>query len=110
MKKMYLLLALLGLVLPYYFFVSFLAENGLDLKLLVDQLFASDISTFFAVDLIITAIVFLLFSYQESHRCHMENWWVYVIATLAVGPSFAFPLFLYFRETRLQGLEPATGT
>ncbi|HSR33367.1 MAG TPA: DUF2834 domain-containing protein [Anaerolineae bacterium] len=28
----------------------------------------------------------------------MRNWWVYAVATLFVGPSFAFPLFLYVRE------------
>lgn len=68
MKRLYLVLAILGFVLPHYFFVGFLIENGLDLPLLFDQLFANQISTFFAVDLIITAIVFLLFSYREAQR------------------------------------------
>ncbi len=94
MKRLYLVLAILGFVLPYYSFVSFLVENGLDLPLLFDQLFVNQISTFFAVDLIITAIVFLLFSYREAQRAQMRNWWVYAVATLFVGPSFAFPLFL----------------
>ena len=98
MKRLYLFLAVIGFVLPYYFFVSFLIENGFDLTLLFDQLFANDISTFFAVDLIITAIVFLIFMVQESRRYQMGNRWVYIVATLVVGPSFAFPLFLYFRE------------
>jgi hypothetical protein len=103
-KKPYLFLAVIGFVLPYCFFVSFLIENGLDVELLLEQLFANRISTFFAVDLIITAIVFLAFAYQESERWQMRNWWAYVIATLAVGPSFAFPLFLYFREQRIGAL------
>jgi hypothetical protein len=30
MKKLYLLLAVIGFVLPYYFFVSFLIANGLN--------------------------------------------------------------------------------
>ncbi len=102
MRKIYLLLAVVGWILPYYFFVSFLVENGLDLSLLFSQLFASDISTFFAVDLILTAIVFLVFSYSESHRLQMGNWWVYAVVTLAVGPSFALPLFFYFRERKAE--------
>ena len=89
MRKLYLILAVIGLMLPYYFFVSFLVENGLDLGLLIDQLFANDISTFFAVDLIITAVVFLIFMFREAARYRMRNWWLYVVATLAVGPSFA---------------------
>jgi hypothetical protein len=104
MRKLYLVLAVLGFVLPDYFFVSFLAENGLDLGLLLNQLFANNISTFFAVDLIITAIVFLVFMVREAGRYQMRNWWLYIVATLAVGPSFAFPLFLYFRETRIETL------
>jgi hypothetical protein len=86
--------------------MSFLVEYGLNLVLLIDQLFANDISTFFAVDLIITAIVFLIFMVREAGRYQMRNWWLYIVATLAVGPSFAFPLFLYFREPRMEELKP----
>jgi hypothetical protein len=107
-RRLYLLLAIAGFVLPYYFFVSFLFENGLDLPLLISQLFANDISAFFAVDLIITAIVFLLFLYSEVPRYQVQNWWLYLVATLAVGPSFAFPLFLYFREGRTEALAAET--
>ena len=101
MKSLYLILAMAGFVVPYYFFIGFLAANGLNLSLLVQQLFGTPISTFFAVDLLITAVVFWVFLYQEARRLQMRRWWAYVIATLFVGPSFALPFFLYFRETRL---------
>ena len=101
MKRVYLILAIAGFILPYYFFISFVAANGLNLSLLVKQLFSTPISTFFAVDLIITAMVFWVFSYQEARRLQMSRWRMYFVATLLVGPSFALPLFLYFRETRL---------
>jgi hypothetical protein len=101
MKRPYLILAVAGFVVPYYFLISFLAVNGLNLTLLVEQLFGTPISTFFAVDLIITAVVFWVFVYQETRRLQMSRWWVYVVATLLIGPSFALPLFLYFREMRL---------
>ena len=98
MRPLYLVLTVLGAVAPYFFFISFLLQNGLDAGLLIDQLFANDISTFFAADLLITAVAFLVFSYDESKRRKMANWWAYALATLLVGPSFAFPLFLYLRE------------
>jgi hypothetical protein len=104
MKRLYLVLAVAGIVVPYYFLISFLAANGLNLTLLVEQLFSTPISTFFAVDLIITAVVFWVFLYREASRLHMKRSWVYVVATLLVGPSFALPLFLYFREMRLAAL------
>lgn len=102
MKRLYFFLAIIGFALPYYFFTSFLLENSLDLGLLFNQLFANDISTFFAVDLIITALVLLIYIYQEAHRLQISNWWAYGIATLLVGPSFAMPLFLYLRETQVE--------
>ena len=101
MRKLYLILAMIGFILPYYFFIGFLAANGLNLSLLIQQLFGTPISTFFAVDLLMTAIVFWVFLYREARRLQMNRWWVYIAATLVVGPSFAFPLFLYFREPGL---------
>ena len=102
MKRLYLLLALAGFVIPYYYFITFLTTHGLNGSLMIEQLFGTPISTFFAVDLLITAIVFWIFLYREAHRLQMKRWWAYLVATLLVGPSFALPLFLYFREARLE--------
>jgi hypothetical protein len=103
MKTLYLLLAIVGLVLPYYFLAAFLVEHGLDLALLVQQLFANRISTFFAVDLIISSAVFWVFVYQESARRQVPHAWVFVATNLLVGLSFALPLFLYVRQSRIEG-------
>ena len=109
-KRVFLLSAVAGLVLPYYFLLSFLSENGIDLALLIDQLFANDISTLFAVDLIITAVVVVLVQHTEAQRLQMANSWVYVLCTLLVGPSFALPLFLFFRASRVESPDAATVT
>jgi hypothetical protein len=101
-EKIFLILAFVGLVLPYYYFVSFFLENGLNLPLFFENLFANNIVAFFAVDLIITALVFLIFSYQETLRYQEGNWWTYLLATLFIGLSFSLLLFLYFREQRIQ--------
>ena len=100
MKRLYLFLAILGFILPFYFFGSFLIEYGLDLGELISQLFANDIATFFALDLIITAVVLCIFIYREAQKYQMSKWGLYIAATLLVGPSFAFPAFLYFRESQ----------
>jgi hypothetical protein len=104
MKQLYLLLALIGLILPYYFFGSFLVAHGLDIRLLVQQLFANDISTFFAVDVIISSLVFWIFLYQEASRYQMKHWWLYILVNLVVGVSCALPLFLYFRQSQIEKL------
>ena len=54
------------------------------------------------MDLTISVIVFWFFMFVEANKLQMKNPWVYVLATLLVGLSFAFPLFLYFRERTLE--------
>ena len=101
-QNIYLVLASLGLLVPYYFLFKFLSANGFDIPLLVQQLFANDVSTFFAVDLVISIIVFWIYMIVEANRLQMKNWWLYILASLIVGLSFALPLFLYFREHQLE--------
>lgn len=100
LRNVYLIAAIAGLAVPYFFFGRFLLLQGLDLALLVQYLFANNILTFFAADLIITAIVFFVWSYREA-QVGMRPWWTFVVATVLVGPSFSLPLFLYCREVRL---------
>ena len=101
-KSIYFVLALVGLLAPYYFFFKFLNANGFNIPLLLDELFANNVSTFFAVDLIISIIVFWIYMIAEANKLRMKNWWLYILASLTVGLSFALPLFLYFRERKLE--------
>ncbi len=109
LKNLYLILAVIGLIAPYYFFISFLMAHGLDLRALVAGLFANDASSFFVVDLMVSSVVFLFYLRREAVEHSISNWWLYVVALLAVGLSFALPLFLYARESRLQARPQAAG-
>lgn len=102
MRNAYLVLAGIGLILPYYFFGSFLRQYGFNLEMIYEQLFINQFATFFVMDLVLATIVFYIFLYTESQRLTIHNWWIYVVCSLLVGLSFALPLFLYSRETRLQ--------
>src|SRR5215510_5895934 len=101
-KHIYLFLAVVGFVVPYYFFISFLMAHGFDARLFVRQLFGTPISTFFAADLLLSAVIFLRYLGQEAARYSMKHQWVYIIALVTVGLSFALPLFLYARESHLE--------
>ena len=96
-RSVYLLLSFAGLVLPYWHFVPWLAEHGLDLKLFVEELFANPISRFFGSDVIISAVVVIAFVIFEKKQLGW-SWWVPILSVLTVGVSLALPLALYFRE------------
>ena len=97
-RHFYLVCCLLGLVLPYAQFVPWLLEHGLNVALLVRELFANRISAFFAMDVIVSAIVLIWFIQSEGKRSRVPLLWLPTVGTLLVGVSFEFPLFLFLRQ------------
>ena len=101
-KTTYLALCFLGAILPYWKFLPWLAEHGLNPVVFVQELFANRISGFFAMDVIVSAVVLIGFIGRESGRLGIRRSWLPVLATLTVGVSLGLPLFLYMRERRLE--------
>jgi hypothetical protein len=101
-KNFYLFLAFLGILLPYYFIFKYYGANDPSSTLpAIIQLFATDMSAAFNMDLLVTLLVAWTFMTFEGTRIKMKNWWMFLPATL-IGLSFALPLFLYFRERHLE--------
>jgi Terpene cyclase DEP1 len=99
MKNIYLLLSLLGTIIPYYFLGSFFLQQGLDIDSFLSALFASNASSDFAADLLISAGVFCVWIFSQKD---IDKPWLYVLLMLAVGLSCALPFFLYQREKSLE--------
>lgn len=101
-KNIYLALCVLGVALPYWQFLPWVAANGLNLRLFVEQLFANRIGGFFGMDVLVSAVALLAFVRSERARLSKVERWLPLIAVLAVGVSLALPLFLYLRERHLE--------
>ena len=102
MVKVYALLSLLGALLPLIPFGLFLVAHGFDVGLFFDELFYSHISTFFAFNVIVSALVFIAFAVSESLKAG-KAWMMWSVLGLVIGVSFALPLFLLFREMAANG-------
>lgn len=100
-QYLYLTLCVLGTSLPCSQLIPFLAEHGLDVPLMIEQLFANRISAFFGLDVIVSSIVLWVLVITEGRRQQMKHLWVYIICNLAVGVSLGLPLFLYMRERKI---------
>jgi hypothetical protein len=101
-QTIYRALCFFGAVLPYWQFLPWVAEHGLNLQLMVEELFANRISAFFGLDVIVSAVVLVAFIAIEGRRAAIGHRWLPVLATLAVGVSLGLPLFLYLREQSAQ--------
>ena len=93
-KRVYLGLAVIGLVLPYSQFIPFLMENGVNTSLIIHEITAYRLSAFAWLDVVITAVVVIIAVFEEK----IDFWWIPVAASLLVGPSCGLPLYLFLRE------------
>ena len=102
LRHLYLAFALVGLLLPYSQFLPWIMEHhAMNIPLFIHDMFANQISAFFAMDVIVSAIVLIVFILEEGQRQGMRTLWLPVIATLLVGVSLGFPLLLYLRQIQL---------
>lgn len=97
----YFILCIVGTILPYSQFIPFLREHGLNLQMMVQQLFENRISSFFGIDVVVSAIVLWIFIYIEGTRLRMRRLWMYVVCSLLVGVSLGLPLFLLMRQSKV---------
>lgn len=105
MQLIYSVLAILGLIFPYSQLIPFVIDHGWDLQLFLSQSFINQPSSAFALDLCVSSVVFWFFLFQEGTKLKMRFLWVYVVVNLVIGLSFALPLFLGQRSSRLKSLD-----
>jgi hypothetical protein len=101
-KTLYLVLCIAGVLVPYWQFVPWVLQHGLNMPLFARELFANRIGAFFGMDVIVSAVVLLVFTRVESNRQGIRRRWLVIVAVLTVGVSLGLPLFLYLRESQLE--------
>ena len=97
-KWVYLVLAVVGAVVPMSIFLPWAWENGLNLTAFLTALNANPISRFFAWDLLISGLAVLAWIGIEARRRPVAHAWIAALGTLCVGVSFGLPLYLFLRE------------
>lgn len=99
MRQFYLVMMVIGTVVPWIFFGGFFASEGVDLPLFVTSLFPNGAASGFTVDVLLSILVFLVWSSIDAQRAGVRRWWLVLPASCLVGLSLSLPLYLYLRET-----------
>jgi hypothetical protein len=77
LRYLYLIFAVLGLILPYSQFIPWIAEHhALNVSIFLSDLFANRISAFFAMDVVVSAVVLISFIQTEGKRLQMRLLWL----------------------------------
>jgi uncharacterized protein DUF2834 len=98
MKMLYLALFVLGCILPLSQLVPWVIAHGVDPALFVRELFANRISGFFGLDVIVSAVVLLVWLWDERRRRGLPRAWAPAAATVLIGVSAGLPLLLLLRR------------
>jgi len=93
--------AVVGAVLTYVIFVPYLIEHGLNLADLAQHAVGNPIAGLLTLDIVLSSLVFWDFMRVESKRLGLRGWRLLIIPNLLVGLSCALPLFLLWREVKL---------
>jgi Terpene cyclase DEP1 len=101
MRQLYLSLAIVGAILPYTQFVPWLVQHGPNIPLLFTELFSTRMGAFFGLDVLISAVILIVFIRREGSRRKMRTLWLPIAATCLIGVSCGLPLFLFLRERQL---------
>ncbi|GGK37016.1 hypothetical protein GCM10008955_33660 [Deinococcus malanensis] len=102
-QVLYLTLAVVGAALPLAAFLPWLAEHGLDLALIGEEIRRSRISAFAWADVLVTVVTILVFIRLDAPRAGVTRVLWPVLAACLVGASLALPLYLYLRERAQPG-------
>lgn len=100
LRHLYLLLCVLGTVLPLWQFYPFLLAHGLDVVLFLEKLFVNEVSGFFGMDVIVSGTAVIIYTIVEGRRLQIPHAWLALLG-LCVGVSLALPLFLYMKQRHL---------
>jgi hypothetical protein len=106
-KTLYLALCFVGVLLPCWQFAPWVVQHGMNLSLFVRELFANRVGAFVGLDVLVSAIVLIVFARIESSRLRIPSRWLPILAVFLVGVSLGFPMFLYMRELRLEKVSEA---
>lgn len=103
MKKIYLMLSIIGFILPNIFVLKVSIDTGnillwYDLPTTLSQMFANSIATAFIIDLLFVVTVFFIWTFQEAKKHPVKHLWVVWLLTMLFGLAGSLPLFLYLRE------------
>lgn len=101
-KTVYLVLCVLGVLLPYAEFVPWVSQHGLNFGLFVRELVSTRIGAFFGMDVIVSAVTVIFFTRFEGQRLKIQHRWIVVLSIVLVGVSLGLPLLLYIRERELE--------
>lgn len=98
LRLTWLILTVIGALVPLAYFAAFFQAEGWSLGLMIDAWRANGATKGAALDVVISGVVLAIWAIAETRNS--RNWIALaaIPATLLVGVSFGLPLYLFLRS------------
>ena len=100
MKKIYLVLTIIGAILPYIFFAQFIQENGVDIPGFIAGLFVNGAAAGFSADLLLASFIFWAHMFAQRKELDRPKPYLFIVLNLTIGLCCALPAYLYAVENQ----------
>ena len=103
LSYLYLLLSILGAILPMISNFNFAMEYGssFDIIQFIQLANANPAAESISRDLLIGASAVFIWIVNESRKLNMKNMWIVYAGTFLIAFAFSAPFFLFLRERRI---------
>ena len=103
LSYLYLLLSILGAILPMISNFNFAMEYGtsFDINQFIQLANANPAAESISRDLLIGASSIFIWIVNESRKLNMKNMWIVYVGTFLIAFAFSAPFFLFLRERRI---------
>ena len=97
MKKLFLVLCILGVVLPYYQLYYFLLENDWSMSGFWADIYSNHAISMITMDITVAATSYLFFIIYKFYNKKIDgrSFIKYMLSLFLVGFSLSMPLYLY---------------
>jgi hypothetical protein len=107
LERTYFALAVIGLLLIWYFNIRFFVSGGtLAPDSFVPSAFANPLTTSITLDVYWAALVFSIWTVAERNKLSSPQPWIYIALCFVVGLAFALPLYLGRQRQLLRVAHP----
>lgn len=105
MRKIYVVLTIVGIILPFSQFIRWLIEYGITIELFIKQILENPVAAFAWLDVVVTVIVITFMIINEGKKLKMTSLWIPIAASFIGGALVGLPLFLYMRQHHLDKIQ-----
>jgi hypothetical protein len=102
MKRLYFVLALIGAIGPYIFFIQYFAGEGVNPIGFIGAWFENGAVSGLSVDLMVSSLVFWIVMFQRQRAGKGPNPIPFILINLVIGLACAVPAYMYVREGTME--------